>query len=130
MARDFLLSMFTKESYTTFVKENNGVTRPIDVEIDESVLNGFSKAIYEASAVSKRQGVCVYETSSSPMAINGYLGLMNFSGGDAYLDIINSQSYEDALKVAASASRKDYETALSFWDSKTNNWDSKYLGIN
>jgi hypothetical protein len=55
---------------------------------------------------------------------------MNFSGGDAYLDIINSQSYEDALKVAASASRKDYETALSFWDSKTNNWDSKYLGIN
>lgn len=83
VARDFLLSMFTKESYTTFVKENNGVTRPIDVEIDESVLNGFSKAIYEASAVSKRQGVCVYETSSSPMAINGYLGLMNFSGGDA-----------------------------------------------
>lgn len=130
VARDFLLSMFTKESYTTFVKENNGVTRPIDVEIDESVLNGFSKAIYEASAVSKRQGVCVYETSSSPMAINGYLGLMNFSGGDAYLDIINSQSYEDALKVAASASRKDYETALSFWDSKTNDWDSKYLGIN
>ena len=72
----------------------------------------------------------MYETSSSPMAINGYLGLMNFSGGDAYLDIINSQSYEDALKVAASASQKDYETALSFWNSKTNSWDSKYLGIN
>ena len=130
VARDFLLSMFTKESYTTFVKENNGVTRPIDVEIDESVLNGFSKAIYDSSAAGKRQGVCVYETSSSPMAINGYLGLMNFSGGDAYLDIINSQSYEDALKVAASASQKDYETALSFWNSKTNSWDSKYLGIN
>ena len=95
-----------------------------------ATIRGAAKAIYEASAVSKRQGVCVYETSSSPMAINGYLGLMNFSGGDAYLDIINSQSYEDALKVAASASRKDYETALSFWDSKTNNWDSKYLGIN
>lgn len=130
VAKDFLLDMFTKESYTSFVKENNGVTRPIDVEIDESVLNDFSKAVYGTSAESKKQGVCVYETSSSPMAINGYLGLMNFSGGDAYLDIINSQTYVDAMKIAANATQKDYQTALSFWNSKTNSWDSKYLGIN
>lgn len=130
VAKDFLLSMFTKESYTSFVRENNGVTRPIDVEIDESVLDGFSKAVYEASAVSKRTKECVYETSSSPMAINGYLGLMNFSGTDAYLSIINSQDYEEAMQIAASAAQSDYNTALSFWDSKTNNWDSKYLGIN
>ena len=129
VAKDFLLSMFTSESYTTFVKENNGTTRPISVDVDTSVLNDFAKAVYESSATGKQQAVCVYETSSSPMAINGYLGLMNFSGGDAYLDIINSQTYEDAMLVAASASKKDYETALSFWNSKTNSWDSKYLGI-
>ena len=54
---------------------------------------------------------------------------MNFSGTDAYLAIINSQDYQSALNVAAAAAQDDYETALSFWDSKTNNWDSKYLGI-
>ena len=63
------------------------------------------------------------------MATNGYLGLMNFSAVDYYARIINSASYEDALDVANTASSADYQTALSFWDSKTNNWDEKYLTI-
>ena len=73
VAKDFLLSMYTKESYTTFVKENNGITRPIDVEIDESVLNEFSKSVYSRAKESKKNNICVYETSTSPMATNGYL---------------------------------------------------------
>lgn len=129
VAVDFLLSMFTEESYTTFIQQNNGMTRPINVQADTSALNDFAKAVYGSFATSKKSNTCVYETSSSPMAINGYLGLMNFSGTDAYLAIINSQDYEAALNVAAAAAQDDYETALSFWDSKTNNWDSKYLGI-
>lgn len=129
VAKDFLLSMYTKESYTTFVKENNGITRPIDVEIDESVLNEFSKSVYSRAKESKKNNICVYETSTSPMATNGYLGLMNFSAVDYYARIINSASYEDALDVANTASSADYQTALSFWDSKTNNWDEKYLTI-
>ncbi len=129
VAEDFLLSMFTKESYTTFVKENNGATRPINVQIDESVLNDFSRPIFERASASKASNKCVYEVSQSPMAINGYLGLMNFGGADQYLAIINSQTYEDALNVAEAAAQGDYQTALSFWDSRTNNWDSKYLTI-
>ena len=129
VAKDFLLSMYTKESYTTFVKENNGMTRPIDVEIDETVLNEFAKAVYSRAKESKKNNICVYETSTSPMAINGYLGLMNFSATDYYASIINSSSYEDAIEIATEACNKDYQTALSFWDSKTNNWDEKYLTV-
>lgn len=129
VAKDFLLSMYTKESYTTFVKENNGMTRPIDVEIDETILSEFAKAVYSRAKESKKNNICVYETSSSPMAINGYLGLMNFSATDYYSSIINAESYEAALTLAATACNNDYQTALSFWNSKTNNWDEKYLTV-
>lgn len=129
VAKDFLVSMFTKESYTTFVNENNGMTRPVNVEINMDGLNDFSKEVYNSIAGSKRNGTCVYETSSAPIAVNGYVGLMNFSGSDAILNIINSSTYADAVSVAQSASKADYETALSFWNSKTNSWDEKYMGI-
>ena len=47
IAKDFLLSMYTKESYQSFVEENNGVLRPMNVEIDSSALDAFSKASYD-----------------------------------------------------------------------------------
>ena len=127
IAKDFLLSMYSKESYTTFVKSNNGVTRPIDIEVDETVIDDYALGTYLRSKNSKKNNICVYETSSSPMAVNGYLGIMNFSGTDYYLSIINASSYENALSIARTASQQDYQTALSFWDSKNNNWDEKYL---
>jgi hypothetical protein len=61
------------------------------------------------------------------MAINGYLGIMNFSGTDYYASIINARSYEEAMSIASTASAADYQTALSFWNNKTNDWDEKFL---
>ena len=127
VAKDFLLNMFTKESYTTFVKANNGTGRPINVEIDTESLNDFAKSVYETEE-RKGEGMCVYETLSSPMAVNGYLAPMNFSKDDSYLSIINSTSYEEAMKIAEESSQNDYMTAISFWDSKTNSWNSVYSG--
>lgn len=129
VAKDFLLSMYSQDSYTTFVKENNGMTRPINVSIDETKLDEFSLAVYSRAKESKANNICVYETSTSPMAINGYLGIMNFSGTDYYSAIINASSYLEALDIAASGANGDYQTALSFWNSKTNTWDEKYLTV-
>lgn len=127
VAKDFLLSMFTKESYTSFVKANNGTARPINVEVDVDSLDDFAKSVYEAEG-QKGEGMCVYETLQSPMAVNGYLAPMNISKDDAYLSIINSKSYNDAMQIAKEASANDYKTALSFWDKKSDNWNSVYLG--
>ena len=127
VAKDFLLNMFTKESYTTFVKANNGTGRPINVEIDVESLDDFAKSVYEAEG-QKGEGRCVYETLSSPIAVNGYVAPMNFSKDDSYLAIINSASYDEAMKIASESSQNDYKTALSFWDSKTKSWDSVYSG--
>jgi ABC-type glycerol-3-phosphate transport system substrate-binding protein len=129
VAKDFLVSMFTQESYTTFVNENSGMTRPINVEVDTTKLSPFALEVYNASAGSKRNGTCVYETSSAPISVNGYVGLLNFSGSDAIADMINSGNYAAAMNIATTASAADYTTALSFWNTKTNSWDEKYLGI-
>lgn len=129
VAKDFLVSMFSTESYTTYIKSNNGMTRPIDVAADVSDLNDFAKAVYTQSAAAKTNKTCVYETSSSPMAINGYLGLMNFGSADAYANMINASSYESALAEATTAASRDQTTAQSFWDDTANNWKSDYLTI-
>jgi ABC-type glycerol-3-phosphate transport system substrate-binding protein len=129
VAKDFLLSMFTSESYATFVNENSGTTRPITVEIDVTSLSAFAKEVYAGVSASKLNGTCVYETSSSPMSINGYLGIVNISGSDAILEILNATSYDSAMAIASRASAKDYETALSFWDTKKNAWKEEFIGI-
>ena len=129
VAKDFLASMFTSESYTSFVNENNGITRPINVEVNESVLGDFAKDVYASLSGSKKNGTCVYETSLAPISVNGYLGICNFSGSDAILNIINSSSYSAAKGIAATASKADYEIALSFWDNKKGAWKEEYIGI-
>ena len=44
IAKDFLLSMYTKESYQSFVESNHGVLRPVNLEIDTETLSDFAKA--------------------------------------------------------------------------------------
>lgn len=129
VAKDFLLSMFTSESYTTFVNENNGMTRPINVEVNKDALSSFAKEVYGAVEISKANNTCVYETSLAPISVKGYVGICNISSTDAILAMINSASYNDAMNIASSASKADLEKALSFWDSKNNTWDEKVIGI-
>jgi len=129
VAKDFLVSMFTSESYTSFVNENNGMTRPINVEVDKTALSSFAKEVYQSVEGCKLNNTCVYETSLAPISVKGYVGICNFAGGDAVLSIINSASYNEAMTVASTASKADLEKALSFWDSKNNTWDEKVIGI-
>lgn len=129
IAKDFLVSMYTQESYQTFVEQNNGVLRPTNVAIDSSKLNDFAKASYDYYYAGKEANQYVYECSRSPMALNGYLALLISQNGNTPGNLINAKSYEDALSVAATAAADDYTRALEFWDASKNQWHSNYLGV-
>lgn len=127
VAKDFLLSMFSKESYQSFVEENKGLGRPINVGIDVEKLDDYSKGTFKPAYESRAHNQVVCEVSDAIMAVNGYLGVANFCGGDFYLDIINAQTYESAMSIANNAANDEYQFALSMWDSSKNNWKDEYL---
>ena len=127
VAKDFLLSMFTKESYQTFVEENKGLGRPINVEIDETKLDEYSLSCYKTSSLSHEHDQVVCEVSDAIMAINGYLGVANFCGGDFYSDIINAADYNAAMNIANNAAADELQFALSMWDASKGNWKYEYL---
>ena len=129
IAKDFLLSMYTKESYQSFVEENNGVLRPMNVEIDSSALDAFSKASYDYFNAGKQAGEYIYECSLAPMAVNGYLALLISQNGNTLGNLINAESYEAAMSVAAVAAADDYARASEMWDAAKNQWKDSYLGV-
>ena len=129
IAKDFLVSMYTKESYQTFVKENNGVLRPMNVEIDASGLNDFAKASYDYFSAGKSSGQFIYECSLSPMSLNGYLATYISQNGNLPSNLINAASYEAAMAIAKSAAADDYPRALEMWDSANNKWKDSYVGV-
>ena len=129
IAKDFLVSMYTKESYQTFVEENHGVLRPMNVEIDTAALDEFSRTSYNYYNEGKQAGQYIYECSTAPMAVNGYLALLISQNGNALGNLINADSYDAALNVAATAAADDYIRALEMWDSEKNQWKDSYLGI-
>ena len=119
--------MFTKESYQTFVEENKGLGRPINVEIDETKLDEYSLSCYKTSSLSHEHDQVVCEVSDAIMAINGYLGVANFCGGDFYSDIINAADYNAAMNIANNAAADELQFALSMWDASKGNWKDEYL---
>ncbi|MDE5896760.1 MAG: extracellular solute-binding protein, partial [Clostridia bacterium] len=128
IAKDFLVSMYTKESYQTFVEENNGVLRPANIEIDGSKLNDFAKASYDYFYAGKAADQFIYECSLSPMSLNGYLALFISQNGNTPGNLINAANYEAAMAVAATAAADDYPRALEMWDSANKKWKDSYLG--
>lgn len=129
IAKDFLLSMYTQESYQTFVEENNGVLRPANIAVDASKLNDFAKASYEFFYAGKAADEYIYECSLSPMAQNGYLALLISQNGNTVNNLFNAANYEAALTVAATAAADDYTRALAMWDPANKKWKDSYLGV-
>ena len=129
VAKDFLVSMYMQESYQTFVEENNGVLRPTSVELDETALDEFTKASYDYFNEGKQANQYIYECSTAPMAVNGYLALLISQNGNTLGNIINATSYDAAMGVAAVAAADDYTRAMEMWDSDKNQWKDSYLGV-
>lgn len=129
IAKDFLLSMYTKESYQTFVEANHGVLRPMNVNIDADALDDFSKTSYNYFNAGKQADQYIYECSLAPMAVNGYLALLISQNGNTLGNLINAASYTDAMNIAATAAADDYVRASEMWDFTNNKWKDSYLGV-
>ena len=129
IAKDFLLSMYTKESYQSFVESNHGVLRPVNLEIDTETLSDFAKASCDYFSAGKEVNQYIYECSLAPMAVNGYLALLISQNGNTLGNLINAQSYESAMSVASVAAADDYARACEMWDSAKNQWKDSYLGV-
>lgn len=129
IAKDFLLSMYTKESYQSFVESNHGVLRPVNLEIETETLSDFAKASCDYFSAGKEANQYIYECSLAPMAVNGYLALLISQNGNTLGNLINAQSYESAMSVASVAAADDYARASEMWDSAKNQWKDSYLGV-
>lgn len=129
IAKDFLLSMYTKESYQSFVEANHGVLRPMNVDIDAAALSDFARASYEYFNAGKQADQYIYECSLAPMAVNGYLALLISQNGNTLGNLINAGSYDAAIGVAAIAAADDYARAMEMWDLAKNQWKESYLGV-
>ena len=128
IAKDFLLSMYTQKSYQSFVEANNGVLRPVNIQIDSTKLNDFSKESYDYFIQGKNANQYVYECSLAPIAMNGYLALLISQNGNTIGNLINATDYNDAMQIAATAAADDYPRALQMWDSSKNQWKDSYTG--
>lgn len=123
LAKKFLTYMFTDGSYTSFVKSNNGLLRPIEnVVVDSSSFDEtFTKPSYEAY-YNDGKAKTVYQISKDSLIETGTLALFMAYRGAFFSAITSKSNYADALNAADSCVASELASVNEHWDSKTSTW--------
>ena len=125
LAKDFLRYMFTSKSYTSFVKANNGLTRPVqNIEVDTEGFNDFTKEVYGYfHADGKAQNI--YQVTPNGLIESGELGIFMAYKGAFFSRITGCANYARALETARSCVAQEVIDVSAFWDSNNMSWKIK-----
>lgn len=122
-AKAFLLSMFTPSSYQTFIKANNGLTRPIEgLVVDGSSFTGFTKEAFDY-AYDNGNSKTVYQISTNQLLDTGSMGIFMAYKGGFFANITNKATYEEALAVAKNCVASEIACVNDKWDSVNRKWN-------
>ena len=122
LAKDFLLSMFTSESYTSFVRANNGLQRPLqDIEVDSSDFNPFTKA-YSDYFYADGEAETLYIISKDRLIEKYVLNILVAHNGSFFGEITGQTTYESALAVAKGCVASEMTYVYSHWDADKQEW--------
>ncbi len=122
LAKDFLAYMFTQKSYTSFVKANNGLLRPVDgLTADSSDFNDFTKAAYDYFCLDGKART-IYQVSPNGVLENGTVALFLAYRGDFFSRITSKATYEEALSVAKGCTANEMSAVYEKWNAAENKW--------
>ncbi len=121
-AKNFLVSMLTSESYTSFVKHCNGLRRGlIGIEVDTTQLNDFSKQVYEYFYADGNVQTS-YKYSYNRMIENGDIALFMAHDGGYFPRITAHDDYASALAFAQGCYSNEIALVYDRWDGGKNEW--------
>ena len=123
LAKDFLTYMFTEKSYTSFVKANNGLLRPVEgIAVDTSEFDDFTKQAYDYfSAGGNAQ--TVYQISENGEIEKGTVAMFQAHKG-AFISVITSKgTWEGALAAAKGCYASEISTLTAQWDAENKKWN-------
>lgn len=123
LAKDFLLYMFTKKSYTSFVKANNGLIRPVQgIDVDTSEFDGFTKAAYQYFS-NGGEAKTVYQVSPNRVFEKGTLAIFQAYRGSFFSVIMNKTNYSDAIAAAKGCFANEIGVLAAKWDAEKQTWN-------
>ena len=115
--------MFTPSSYQTFIKANNGLTRPIEgLGVDGSSFTGFTKEAFDY-AYDNGNSKTVYQISTNQLLDTGSMGIFMAYKGGFFANITNKATYEEALAVAKNCVASEIACVNDKWDSVNRKWN-------
>lgn len=122
IAKDFLLSMFTEESYNSFVRENNGLLRPFDgVSVNTEGFSDFAKSASEYFSLGGKART-VYQVSPQSILERGRIALFMAHGGSFFSQLGACADYEAAVECAEGCFGSELSSVNALWDSAAQQW--------
>lgn len=122
IAKDFLKYMFTEQSYTAFVKENNGLLRPFDnVAVNTQTFSDFAKEACEYFNLNGKARM-IYQVSEQSVLERGKIALFMAYGGGFFSRIGACADYDAAIACADSCFGSELNSVKAVWDSASGKW--------
>ena len=121
LAKEFLLSMFTKDSYTSFVKANNGLTRPFKgIEVDKTDFPDYTLEAFNYFNAGDEAGQTVYMISKNRLMEKYNVPMFFAHGGNYFPQIVNCASFDAAMAVANGCVANEMAGIMAKWDPVNN----------
>ena len=121
-AKNFLVSMLTSESYTSFVKNCNGLRRAlVGIEVDTTQLNDFSKQVYDYFYADGNVQTS-YLFSGGRLFENGKLSHFFAYEGAYFSKITQQDTYAKALEMAQGCYDNEIGLVYDRWDEGKHEW--------
>lgn len=123
LAKDFLLTMFTEKSYSSFIKANNGLLRPIQgLEVDATGFDLFTKQAYEYFNADG-EAETVYQITPNRVLENGTVAIFQAYKGSFFSTITGQATWDAALSVARGCYANEIGVLMAKWDAENKKWN-------
>ena len=124
LAKAFIVSMMTSESYTSFIESTNGLNRFFkDIEVDTTNFNDFAKAAYEYFRADGNPEFN-FAFSRDRLIERSTLSVFFAYKGSFFERIVGAKDYASALSIAEGCFLNEMDCVYQKWDAANEEWKS------
>jgi len=122
LAKAFLGSMMTEESYTGFVENCCGLNRFFkNIDVDTTNFDTFTKSAYEYFNANGNEQVCM-KFSRNKVIETSVLEIFFAYKGGFFEKIAGAKTYNDALTIASGCVSNELDEVNQKWDASKKEW--------
>ena len=122
LAKDFLTHMLTSQSYSSFVRTNNGLLRPVqNIPVDETGFAPFTQEVFDYFYADGEAEVLI-NYNMADVFTDSSIDVFFAYDGAYFTKITGEKTYEAALAMAATCVGDELARINGKWDSSTQSW--------